>query len=131
MFDFKEPFIRGHQIINYRPGAGQHERRLDNVPSWMFNELTYRARLTKVLLRSFPKLETDPEQRQQAAIWARVIYLYWLNGSTQGEIAAHMELKESRVKNLVRSIRRALSDRKANGKPRGFRRTGRPRTRIF
>jgi hypothetical protein len=118
-FDGQDPFmLMGHQIL--RPRV---LRPSDRASEWTSNK-----EVQKVLLRAFPKLRTDRRQRKRAARWTRIIHLYFRMNMTAGQVAVEMRLKRKTVENLVASIRRVASGRRADNKGmRGQRRPGRPR----
>jgi hypothetical protein len=119
-FDSNDPFMTGgHRLLKMR----RHQR---SVPEWVRNENSIR----EMLLQIFPKLMTNDKQRQRAAVWARVIHLYFRLGYTESYIAGEMETTISRIRSLVRSVYRAqLGVALNSGKPRTGP-VGRPRRKI-
>jgi hypothetical protein len=117
-FDGNDPFMNGgHQIIKMRQIARE-------VPTWVKDKRKIQA----LLLRSFPKLKTDPKQRLRAARWAVIIQLYFRMHMTLGQVTDQVGLPKSKVAMLIRSIHRAAAGRKANGKGVFSQRpTGRPK----
>jgi hypothetical protein len=116
-FDGQDPFMTGgHQIIKTR----QSDRK---IPDWATDD----KQIQKILLRSFPKLKTDPRQRTGAARWAVIIQLFFRMKMTRSQVAEQTKLSSNTVQMLVRNIRRAAAGKRANwstptGKP-----TGRPK----
>lgn len=112
-FDGQDPFMtQGHQIIKMR--------RSDRAtPEWAKSN----KRIQEILLRSFPKLRTDPVQRGRAARWALVIQLYYRVHMTRSEVAAQMKSRQKVVNRLIENINLAAKGLKTNGKG-AF--TGRP-----
>ncbi len=120
-FDANDPFMTGgHRLLKMR----RHQR---SVPAWVHDENDIR----EMLLKIFPKLKNDDNrQRQRAAVWARVIHLYFRLGYTESYIAGEMETSISRIRSLVRSIKRAeMGVSLFTGKPRTGP-VGRPRRKI-
>ena len=64
-------------------GPAGHNRRVANVPEWVMNDAAVRA----VLLRAFPKWNTNPTQHERAGRWARIIDLYFRAGHTALHVA--------------------------------------------
>jgi hypothetical protein len=116
--DGEDPFAGGHQVK--RPGGrASHSERLGRIPEWAKDNKQIQA----LLLRSFPKLETDHNQRRRAAIWAQIIQLYYRAVWTQAKIAEEMGLTPSAVNSTIRSIARAAEGRQSGtGKDRKLRR---------
>jgi hypothetical protein len=116
--DHDDGFTSGHQIITIR----RTER---EDPEWAKSDVEIR----KILLRSFPKLETNPKQRARAGRWTRIIQLYFRKHYTHGQIAIELELGYEHIHTLIRAIRRAGKGLKSNGKGVvGQRRVGRPKS---
>lgn len=98
-FDGASAFMNGgHQIIKIR----RHER---DVPEWAKSN----EEIQKLLLRSFPKMTTHPLQRLRAGRWARIIHLYFRNGSTYSEVAEEMGESVVVIHSTLKRIRRAAS----------------------
>ena len=112
--DSEESFSRGHQILKIR-----RQKRI--APEWAKDDV----RIQEILLRSFPKLKTNEKQRARAGRWMRIIKLYFQMGWTHGQIAEELSANLSTIQSLIRSIKRAFKDQKANGtgavgyRPRG------------
>lgn len=105
--DSNDPFMsRGHSIIKIRKGW-----RKKQVPEWATNDRSIQA----LVLRSFPKLKSDNEQRRRAGRWVRVINLYFRMGWTRGQIADELETTPTIIRSIVQAIRRVAAGRKANG----------------
>ena len=116
--DHNDTFTSGHQIITIR--------RTDRVdPEWVKSD----AEIRKILLRAFPKLDTDPKQRARAGRWARVIQLYFRRHYTHGQIAAELGIKYRNVNSLIDRIRRAAKGERANGTGKLGNPRGRPKKR--
>jgi hypothetical protein len=119
MFDGDDSFMTaGHQRTNLRT----RER---TVPDWTRSNKEVR----KVLLRSFPKLLADPQQRLQAARWARVIHLYFRMHYTYKQVSAELDKTPKSIESIIRSIKRVADGRRANGNGlRSLRGPGRPKS---
>jgi hypothetical protein len=103
------------------------------IPEWTRND----AEVQNLLLRTFPKLETDKRQREQAAWWAAIITLHWRQGRDSGQIADLIFATESRevrkifvdrVCDTIKRISRAQKGLRTDGTGRkGRRPRGRPK----
>ncbi len=115
--DQNDPFLMGgHGVVSARTYKRE-------VPAWAVNN----ARVRKLLSQSFPKLETDPNQRAAAARWAAVIHLYFRMRYTRSQIAEELGSSVSKVHGMIRSILRVSKGLRANDKgPRG-KAKGRPK----
>lgn len=92
--DSNDPFMTGgHRLLKMR----RHQR---SVPEWVRSDETVR----KVLLRSFPKLQTDDRQRKRAAVWTRIIHLYMRLGYTYSYVADEMGLSHQQVRSIVQRM---------------------------
>jgi len=75
--DASEPFMHGgHKVVKPR-------HKIKTIPDWALDD----GRIQEIVLRSFPKLRTDAKQRAKAALWVRVIFLYFRREFTEGQIA--------------------------------------------
>ena len=70
-FDGDDPIMRGLKTAGNSRSA--HNQRVANTPEWTKNDASIRA----VLLRAFPKMNTNPTQRQRAGRWAFIIQYYF------------------------------------------------------
>jgi hypothetical protein len=69
-FDANDPRIyKGMNIVGARRNGGPGGRR--PIPKWMADLKLFEA----VILRAFPKVDSDPRQHQAASRWARIAYL--------------------------------------------------------
>jgi len=119
-FDSDDPIRTAVRIGGLRRSGGKRGSR--QVPVWTQSTVAVR----KVLLLAFPKLKTDPVQRQRAARWAQMIFLYWGRQLTQGQIGMELGMSQFAVNSEIRNIKRAAAGCSVrSGKPRG--RRGRPR----
>jgi hypothetical protein len=106
--DSRYPFASGHQVRN-PSGRASHSERLKRIPEWA----KHNDQIQALLLRSFPKLEIDPNQRNRAGRWARIIQLYYRAMWTQSMIAEEMGLRLSNINATIRSITRAAEGRQS------------------
>jgi hypothetical protein len=113
-FGGNESIMRGFQI-------GKLKTYQRKIPRWVNN-----AEIQKIILAAFPKLKTDQKQRTGAARWANVIHFYFRLRYTARQTAEELAIKASAVNETVRSVKRAASGRRADGKIRGGKR-GRPK----
>src|SRR5208337_1657458 len=95
----------GHQVVKAR-------ERKRTIPEWA----TDRRRVREILLRSFPKLQTNPRQRDRAARWARIIQLYFCAHYTNKQVAEEMGLSLMQAKNAILHIRRAAVGKRSDGR---------------
>jgi hypothetical protein len=115
--DKKDPFASGHQVKRPLKRASHKQ-----IPEWAKDNKQIQA----LLLRSFPKLKTDQNQRDRAGKWAQIIQLYYRVSWTQDKIAAEMGLTPSNVNATIRSITRA-----AEGRQSGTGQSRKPRRSTF
>jgi hypothetical protein len=116
--DGQDPFMTGgHQIMKTRRG-----NRI--MPEWAKSN----KKVQEILIRSFPKLRTNPGQRERAARWATVIHLYFRMQMTSGQVASQMKVTSKVVYDLILRINRASKGLKASGTgPLRGRPAGRPK----
>ncbi len=99
VFESNDPFMGGgHQIVGLR-------RRKRVIPSWTQDN----RQVKKVLLQSFPKLETNSWQRNRAARWARIIHLYFRLQYTNRQTADELGMKVANLKRMIISIKRSAA----------------------
>ena len=91
-------FMNGHQIINSNRARGGFKRA---EASWAHDDKAVRA----LLIKSFPKLETDSRQRSRAGRWMRVIQLYHRFGHSYGDVAEEMGLTVAAIKTILQRMR--------------------------
>ena len=88
------------------------------------------VKLQELLLKAFPRLATDPVERQRAGRWNRIAYLYYKASQSAQSIADELETSVESVKFALVSMRRVAEGRWANSKggkkERGVRKRGRP-----
>lgn len=118
--DGSDPFMTGgHQVISPRRAYKKDH------PAWTKSD----EKIKQILLRSFPKLQTDRRQRLAAARWLRIIHMYYRVGETIGTIALELHQKVGTVKRVLVSIKRAAKGKNtANGTER--RKRGRPKNSV-
>ena len=75
-FDGSDAIMRGLKTVGNSRSA--HTQRVENTPEWLMNDVAVRA----VLLRAFPKMNTNPTQRDRAGRWALIIHYYFRLGYT-------------------------------------------------
>jgi hypothetical protein len=129
-------------------GRTGHNQRVANVPEWVMNDAAVRA----VLLRAFPRWNTNQTQYERALRWVYIIQHYFRMGETASLIALelrHMDKSKEvalelqggkapkqekgeieklikRVTDTVDRISRVAKGLRTNGKPR-IGKLGRPR----
>lgn len=113
-FDGSDSFMSGHQIKN-SAGATQHARRLRRIPVWALDD----RKLREILLRAFPRLSDDPEQRAGASRWARIVNLYFRMGSTTFRVSEELDLTVKAVENILWRMNKTAN---REMKPRGRKR---------
>jgi hypothetical protein len=79
------------------------------------------------LLKNFPDLDNDREQKEQAARWAAVINLYFRAGWTDSRIEKELGWEKGTAGSIVQQIRRKIRGLRRNGKAYSPRKPGRPR----
>jgi hypothetical protein len=114
VLDGADSFVAGGHAVR-GGGSTRHAERVANIPEWANSDAEVRALLLKV----FPKLEIDENQRKHAAIWTLIIYYYYRMGLTQNRIALKTGWTLRKVHCLIGRIQHAVT------RPRGKR--GRPR----
>lgn len=109
IFDSNDPFMSsGHQVKRRRSGQNRA------TPAWVKSSQQVQA----LLLRSFPRLKTDPKQRWRAARWARVIHLYFTLMLPFGQVLEEIGTTRNTLLALLRSIRRVSENLRADGSGR-------------
>jgi hypothetical protein len=103
-FDGSDPFMGNPQIIVVR-------KRPKNVPYWAMNDKLTR----EVINRSFPKWRISKNQRKRAARWIQVIVLYFRKDMPHNQVAEEMHIGYGTLRTLIRNIRRAGANNRANG----------------
>lgn len=120
-FDGADSFVSGGHSVR---GAGHtlHSERTARTPEWVNND----AEVRSLLLKVFPKWETNEHQHKLAAQWVLIIHLYFRMGMTSSQVAVEMGTTDGLIRNRLRYIRRAAAGYCARtGKLRGKR--GRPK----
>ena len=116
-FDGSDPFMTGgHQIIK-SAGATRHAERVSNTPDWVKDD----QKIREMLLRSFPRLQTDKLQRERAGRWVQVVQLYFRMGWTRQKTADEMGLPIETIKYLILSVKNAAEGKRRNRKGSGTR----------
>lgn len=83
-------------------------------PKWVLDDEQIRV----LLLRVFPKLQTNTRQRIRASRWAAIIRMYYSSGMTESDIAQEIGGSADTIRATRRSILRAAEGRAArNGLP--------------
>src|ERR1700688_655382 len=108
-FDGADSFVDGGHITGGKPSTS-HTERVAKTPEWANDDQQVRLLLLKV----FPKLETDEKQRARAAKWAQIIHLYFRMGWTDSRIALELKISLVSVGSLLRAVRRAASGKRAD-----------------
>jgi hypothetical protein len=114
--DGSDSFILGHQIAAPRAYARA-------TPLWVYDKVAIR----KILLRSFPRFETDLKQRDAAGRWARIIQLYFNLGYTYKEVAEELGEKPCKTRCSIEGIQYAAKGLRANKSGPTTGRIGRPK----
>jgi hypothetical protein len=94
---------KGFQIVEGMPNR--------EVPKWAY----LKKDIQKILLTAFPKLETNPNQRQKAGRWAQIIKLYYLQGASAEEVADQLGETPAVITRLLLSIKRVSKGLTVNG----------------
>jgi|SRR5215472_15534580 len=135
-FDGSEPFMVHGCKVRGGPHSGNRIR-ATNPPEWATNH-----RLTRqVLLRAFPKLDSNKTQERRALLWLEIIYNFYRRGLPASYVAMELFSDEGRkkrpwlqsanpqkyVEDTVRRIARVAAGLRTTGKPRTNTK-GRPKT---
>jgi hypothetical protein len=108
LLDGNDTFAQGgHQIIKIRRPRKQ-------IPVWVYDF----PKIQEMLLRSFPKMIKDADQRKRAGRWARVINLYFRQQWTRGQIADELGMTYNHVNALIAGIKYAAKGLTTEGKKR-------------
>jgi hypothetical protein len=119
VFEGGDPFMTGgHQVVGMR-------KRKRVIPEWTRNNKIVR----ELLLRSFPKLLTNPKQRAAASRWARIIHLFFRLQWTHRQVAEELGATPGCIHTAITGIKRvAVGRRYDNRALLGAKPVGRPRT---
>jgi hypothetical protein len=120
VLDGSDPFMTGGHGIR-KPNS-----RRKKIPDWALNDVSVK----EILIRSFPKLQTNLRQRKSAAKWVRVIHLYYRAGMTRGQVATEMGIKDNALKRTLISIKRVAAGRWTDNKGRFGGKKGRPKSAV-
>jgi hypothetical protein len=93
-FDGSDPLLRG--LKTGSTSRSGHDQRVANTPEWLMNDAAVRV----VLLRAFPKMDTNPTQRKRAERWALIIHYYFRLACTASHAALwlrHDDAKKSGI----------------------------------
>lgn len=96
-------------------GFHNHENRVQNTPDWAFNNFY----IQEFLLKAFPKLQEDKNQRKRAGRWARIIYLYYRLGFTSFQIAEEMIEEPHKIHSTIQKIINVTNGKTTHGTKRG------------
>jgi hypothetical protein len=119
ILDGNDGFMTGSRIGNLR------RQRKRPVPEWAKDN----RKIQTILLRSFPKLQTEARQRKAAARWARFIHLYFRLGYTYRQVAEELDISLKASQSLTRAITRAAASKRTDtSQPFNLKR-GRPKKR--
>ena len=120
--DSNDPFFKGSRMIE----IPIYEKK---IPKWINDA----EKTQEILLKSFPKLKTDPNQRKAAGRWNRIIHLYWHLNYTHEQIVSEFndtnEKQETlySIRSVIRSIKRVSKGIRANGTGKFSGKRGRPK----
>lgn len=98
-------------LYSRKVGNFTFPKRKRSIPEWSWDNKAIR----EILLRSFPRLDSDEGQRIRAARWAFVIYQFFRKGSSYQDLAKRMRLTLPATKALIRSVRRAACGVRTSG----------------
>jgi hypothetical protein len=120
--DGDEHYMEGCSVFG-KAGSGHDERlrRIYTDEPWALDDEQVRG----LLLRVFPKWETDERQRTRAARWHTIILSYWRMGNVALQIAMRLKVPLKTVEEVIRRIRKAQAGLNTKGESR--KRMGRPR----
>lgn len=113
----RNPFAElgsGHRILK-TAGATRHRERMRNVPVWANDN----ERIKQYIRTKFPKMDIDPTQRKLAARTVRLIYLYYVEGSTAAQVAEALGMTRPAVDMAVYRLRKLMTTPpRPRGRPR-------------
>ena len=66
----------------------------------------------------FPKMETDPNQRKMAARTVRLIYLYYVEGSTAAQVAEALGMTKPAVDMMIHRLNKTIANPRPVGRPK-------------
>lgn len=121
--ELREVFDGSDSFMNRGHGVRTPNSRKKKIPMWALND----SKVKTLLLRAFPKLQTNDRQRKLAARWLRIIHLYYRAGWTKGQVAQELGEKPSIIKDVLTHIRRVQIGVSANGTGVLGRKRGRPK----
>ena len=105
--DGSEGFMEGHQITK----VATKER---VVPEWAMSN----KEVQRILLMAFPKLATNPRQRKSAAIYTRIIYLYWRMKLPVTIVGREMGMDKVTLDRKIQILNRLAKGLTPSGTPR-------------
>lgn len=95
------------------------------IPAWALDDKAVR----RLLLTSFPKLQSNRKQRDRASRWNQIIALYFRLNMSKTATAQELGLKRTIVHRAIQRIHHVAAGLRANGSPRGGKR-GRPKKTV-
>jgi|ERR1700674_3480292 len=124
--DRKDQFQKGY-LVRGAPKSSW-KKRARNIPAWALDN----EYIKKLLLKIFPKMNSDRRQRDRSGRWARVIYLFFTSARPASEVADAMGISEKKVNDTALRITRAVKGLRTTGRTRTKGKPGRPpRRKLF
>jgi hypothetical protein len=123
--DRKDQFQKGH-LVRGAPKSSWRKR-AGNIPAWALDNES----IKQLLLKIFPKMNSNRRQRDSAGRWAAVIHLYFRAARPALEVADTLKIPEKKVYDTVLRIKRAAKGLRTTGRNRTAGKPGRPRRRKF
>lgn len=103
-----------HRVLK-TAGATRHRERMRKVPVWAHDNEKIKA----YVKARFPKMDTDPEQRKMAARTVRLIYLYYVEGSTAAQVGEALGMTKAAVDMMIHRLNtRTIVNPKPVGRPK-------------
>jgi DNA-directed RNA polymerase specialized sigma24 family protein len=103
----RNPFAElgtAHRVLK-TAGATRHRERMRKVPVWANDN----EKIKEYVLARFPKMDTDPVQRKHASRIVRMIYLYYVEGSTSAQVAEALSMTHGAVRIALHRVKRSMS----------------------
>jgi len=108
----------GHFQIHGTRGELRYGHKYQSPPLWAVDD----EQLQALLLRVFPKLESDKNQREHAGKWVHVIYLFYRTQLSTGHVAEKMKVSKQAARSILHRVRNAAAGLRTDGKPRAAKR---------
>lgn len=103
-----------HRVLK-TAGATRHAERMRKIPVWANDN----EKIKGYIQARFPAMDTDPDQRKMAARTVRLIYLYYIEGSTSAQVAEALGMTKPAVDMAIYRLKRSMTTPpKKRGRPK-------------